>query len=152
MAGKACHAFASTARSGLTQALGAAMTSLLLIALLLAGTEAQSAHSAVPIDCKAERVALLQSIQPLVIPDATLATPPDNDPRTVQFFIISGAAANSGSVSKDGQVIYLPASAADGPDADDTIGAQLFAQATDRLLSLKFGDVCAPLQIPSGGS
>lgn len=94
---------------------------------------------------------MLKSIQPMVTPDATLETLPDNDPRTVQIFVIAGAPVGSGSVSENGQVIYLPAAATLSPDADH-IGAKLFALATDRLLSLKVGNVCQPLHIPTDGT
>ncbi|HJY08996.1 MAG TPA: hypothetical protein VJ323_21935, partial [Bryobacteraceae bacterium] len=109
------------------------MTYLILAALLAAS----ASSSASPIDCHAERVALVKTLHPVVVPDATLESHPDDDPDTVEFFVVAGVPANSGRVSQDGQAIYIPAAVMSGPDANDTIGANLFALAIDQLLSLK---------------
>jgi hypothetical protein len=104
------------------------------------------------VDCKDERIAILKSIKPIVDPKATLATTPDNDSQTIQFFVVPDLAVNAGHVSQDGQVIYLPLAATVGPEADEIVGAKLFAQAVDKLLSLKYGDVCSPLKVQPGGT
>jgi hypothetical protein len=130
------------------KSLGTAMTFLILAALLAA----TASTSAPPIDFRAERITLVKSVHPVVVPDATLESRPDSDPNTVQFFVVAGIPVNSGHISQDGQAIYVPASAMSGPEANDTIGAKLFALALDRLLSLKIGSACPPIQVPASST
>ncbi len=133
-------------------ALGAAMTSLILVALLAASASPSAVPSAPPLDCRAERITLLKSIQPLVVLEATLQSRPDNNPNTVEFFIVAGMPIGSGTVSEDGQAIYVPGAAMSGPNEDPQILARLFGLAIDRLLVLKIGKVCSPLQVPASST
>lgn len=119
---------------------------LLLSAALTPATGAttDAATKAAPVDCREERIALLRTLKPVLNPDATPDTPADDDPDTVQFFVLPDLAAGDGRVSPDGQIVYLPKTATDEP-ANDAVGANLFAKAVDIRLAQRIGDVCAPL-------
>jgi len=99
------------------------------------------------VDCKAERIALLESIKPTVDPDATIETLQDNDPATVQFLVIKDMQISESHISENGQVIYLSQEALIGDGADPKFVARLFSKAVDRLLELKIGPVCPPIEI-----
>ena len=125
---------------------------MLLLTLLLLATSslADSNDNRAPsqIDCKAERVALLRTLKPVINPDATLESKEDADPTTVQFFYIKDLPVAKSHVSEDGQVIYISRAIAEDANAV----AKLFAAAVDRLLVLKLGAVCPPLQVPAAGT
>jgi hypothetical protein len=116
----------------------------LLAFLLLASSGASKPDATLPdqVDCKAERIALLKSVKPLVDPDASLESKEDNDPNTIEFFFVKALPAEQSHVSEDGQAIYI----SDEASAED-LGARLFAAAVDRLLESKIGKVCPPIQI-----
>jgi hypothetical protein len=118
---------------------------LLLLPLMLGQTHITWAHS---VDCKAERVALLSSIQPIVHPDAAADAKEDSDPSTVEFFFVKDLPQNKARVSENGQALYVPEGG-----GDDMARAELFAIALDRQLALKVGsNVCPPLHIPKAGT
>ncbi|QRP63157.1 hypothetical protein I6J77_13680 [Rhodanobacter sp. FDAARGOS 1247] len=125
------------------------MLFLILLALATASPPNPVANEArQQIDCKAERVALLRSIKPVVNPEATLESKEDKDPNTVEFFYIKDLPTTQARVSEDGQVISIPLAMAE----DTTVVAKLFATAIDRLLVLKIGAVCPSVQIPAAGT
>ena len=114
---------------------------ILLALLAVASAKSGDTTMLSETDCKAERVALLKTIKPLVNPNATLESKEDQDPNTVEFFYVENLPAAQAHVSADGQVIYIPLAMAE----DTAGGAKLFAAAIDRLLALKIGPVCSPL-------
>ncbi len=128
------------------------MTPLFLIALLAVGSTTQATQPETAGDCRAERIVILKSTQPIILPGASIDTPPDDDPTTIQFFVVADLHVSAGYISEDGQVLYLPAATITGPNPDETVGARLYAQAIDRLLALKFGHLCTPLSFPEGGA
>ena len=125
------------------------MKSLVLIIVLSSTslTELSSDQATVTVDCKAERIALLESIKPTVDPRATLDTPQDSDPATIQFLVIKDMPIIDSHISDNGQVIYVSEEGLIGENADPKFGARLFSKAVDRLLELKIGPVCPPIEI-----
>jgi hypothetical protein len=124
-----------------------------LLAILLA----TSSGAALPpdpaaFDCQAARVELMRSLKPTVDPRASLEAPEDQDPNSVQFLVVEGLQASEGRVSSNGQVIILPMAAVEGPEANNLIGAKLFARAVDILLAQKTDSRCAPSVVNPGGT
>lgn len=123
------------------------------LAILFAATAATAdAPASEPIDCKAERIALMRMLKPIVDPRAVVTTPEDGDPSTVQLLVVEGLALSEGRVSPNGQIIILPLAATVGPEANELIGAKLLAQAVDNILAQKVGDRCEPLQVGPAGT
>ena len=119
-----------------------------ILAILLAASAASAPEpSRANLDCRSARIELVRTLKPVVNPEATLSTPEDDDPDTVQFLVIDGLRASEGSVSPNGQVIYLPRASLDGPEADESIGVRLFARAIDILLAQQVGNRCDPLEV-----
>lgn len=118
------------------------MRLLAFLFLALSGTSRPDAALHDQVDCKAERIALLKSVKPLVNPDASLASKADDDPNTIEFFFVKDLPAEQSHISEDGQAIYIS-----GRASAEDLGARLFAVAVDRLLESKIGKVCPPIQI-----
>jgi len=125
------------------------MKFLLLIIILNSSSLTVSSldQATVTIDCKAERLTLLESIRPIVDPDATLETMQDDDPATVQMLVIKNMPINHSYVSDNGQVIYISEEGLIGENVDPKFGARLFSKAIDRLLELKIGLLCPSIEL-----
>ena len=86
------------------------------------------------IDCKAERAALYNETEFLLIPNATLDTKEDSDPHTFEFLMVKDLPRDQNHITEDGQAIYLTAGV-----KDDETKNRLALAAFNRRLELKLG-------------
>lgn len=118
--------------------LGVLVLSLVLLAASLASGATQTRSDTIAFNCKVERASLYNETKFTVVLGATAGTKQDNDPHTIEFFMVNDLPKDQNHITEDGQAIYLTAGIKD----DETKSRLTFA-AFNRQLALKLGtDAC----------
>ena len=117
--------------------------SLLLLLALAVPADADEAARALRLRCAEARLDMMLATRQEVVDDATPETPVDDDPDTVQFFVIAGLAIADSHVSEDGQAIRIALEAMDGPEADPKLVAALYTEAMARRVRARHPECAA---------